>query len=83
MIWYIIGAVVIVGLILYLTLGKKKTKKEDEVEGGQIDGGETKIIEPIMEDDSQDVKSEEETDILPDELSAPAQDETTDEGKTI
>ena len=74
MIWYILGAVVIVGLILFFVLGKKKNKKEDETEGGQIDGSETTIIEPTVEDETSGG-----SDILPEELSAPEREKSIEE----
>lgn len=84
MIWYIIGVVVILGIILFLVLGKKKTKKGDDGETGQIDGGEIEgtTIEPTTEDETSDVKLEESPDILPDELSSPTEEDSTDEEKT-
>jgi len=85
MIWYIIGAVVILGIILFLVLGKKKTKKEDDGETGQIDGGEIEgtTIEPTMEDETADVKLEEGSETPAEDLSLPTEEESADEEKTV
>jgi hypothetical protein len=84
MIWYVIGAVVILGIILFLVLGKKKTKKEEDGETGQIDGGaiEGTSIEPTMEDETEEVKSEDGLE-MPAEDSSTLTEESSDEEKTV
>lgn len=55
MIWYIIGAVVVLGLILFVVLGKKGGKREDIKEGEQVKDEEAKLItsEPTLEEDPE------------------------------
>lgn len=76
MIWYIIGGVVILGLILALALGRKKPKA-DEGESGQINGGETEptTIEPTVEDATEETTPETEED----DLSESTEDESAKE----
>ena len=85
MVWYIISAVVILGIILFLVLGKKKTKKEDEGETGEIDGGtiEGTTTEPTVEDETADTKLGEGLEMPAEDLSTPTEEETTDEEKTV
>jgi hypothetical protein len=85
MIWYIIGAVVILGIILFLVLGKKKTKIEEDGEAGQIDGSEMEgtTIEPTIEDETDDMKSEEGSEMPAEDLSMPTEEGSSEEEKTV
>jgi len=72
-------------LIAFVLLGKKKTKKEDDGETGQIDGGtiEGTTIEPTIEDETEDTKLEENSETLAEDLSMPTEEESSDEEKTV
>jgi len=75
MIWYIIGGVVILGLILALALGRKKPKANEE--SGQITGGdeESTKIEPTVEDSTEETTPETQEE----DFSAPVEDEPAKE----
>jgi len=85
MTWYIIGAVVILGIIMFLVLGKKKIEKEDGGETEQIDGGtiEGTTIESTMEDETENVKPEEGSELSAEDLTMPTEEGSPEEEKTV